>query len=79
MRYLRCKCGKKEMWDSGYPVHDCQGCDKCKTTFAETEDGHRTLQPHIWDDHEEVKKVNGMVVEQKKYEKCSFCGEIKSI
>mgnify|MGYP000940205575 CR=1 FL=1 len=47
MRYLKCKCGKKEMWttDGLWP---CQGCEECGTTFAGHPDGHKPLEPHQW-------------------------------
>lgn len=46
MRYLRCECGKSEMWTTD-GVHDCQGCNVCKTTYSNTKN-HRVLQPHTW-------------------------------
>lgn len=47
MRYLRCKCGEREMWTTD-GVQDCQGCEKCGTTFSGHPDGHNPLQPHQW-------------------------------
>lgn len=47
MRYLKCKCGKREMWTTD-GVHDCQGCDECGTTYSSHPDYHKELQPHKW-------------------------------
>lgn len=49
MQYKRCKCGKCERWDTGEHVHDCQGCDQCQTTFSGGPEGHKELQPHVFD------------------------------
>lgn len=47
MRYLRCKCGKHEHWNSGVRIWDCQGCRDCNTTIAGGPDGHRSpVPPH---------------------------------
>jgi len=35
------------MWTSD-GAHDCQGCDKCNTTYAGHPDHHKELQPHEW-------------------------------
>ncbi len=50
MNYLRCKCGKAEMWESGMEVRPwpCQGCPECKTTYASGPSHHETLQEHVW-------------------------------
>ena len=46
---MRCKCGKQTCWTSmGHP--ECQGCDECKTTLAESPAGHTTPIPHLWGD-----------------------------
>jgi len=47
MRTLRCKCGEGIAWTTDN-FQDCQGCEKCQTTYADHQDGHRPLQPHIW-------------------------------
>lgn len=47
MRYLRCQCGKAEMWTTDAP-RPCQGCDECGTTFAGSPDGHKQREPHQW-------------------------------
>lgn len=49
MRYLRCKCGKTERWDTGEPVDPCAGCAECQTTFATHPDDHKPLEPHDWE------------------------------
>lgn len=49
MRYLKCKCGACERWDSGEAVAPCSGCKKCGTTFATHPDDHKPLQPHEWE------------------------------
>ena len=47
MRTLRCKCGEAWAWTTdSFP--DCQGCEKCQTTYAGQPDNHRPLQPHSW-------------------------------
>ena len=47
MRYMRCKCGKREAWTTmGH--YACQGCEECGTTLAESPDGHSTPIPHDW-------------------------------
>jgi hypothetical protein len=28
-------------------VRECQGCEKCNTTLAESPDGHSTPAPHV--------------------------------
>lgn len=42
----RCKCGKAEYYESGMPPQDCQGCDECGTTYAQSPDGHKPRIPH---------------------------------
>lgn len=47
MKYYRCRCGKREHWNSGFPIYDCQGCRDCNTTIAGGPEGHRTpVPPH---------------------------------
>ena len=48
MRYLKCQCGACERWDTGETVHECQGCSKCRTTFATNVGGHQPLREHDW-------------------------------
>ena len=54
------------MWTS-IGSHDCQGCEKCGTTFSSHPEGHRPLQPHkykiMYDDHT-----------GKPYKRCDLCG-----
>jgi len=47
MRTLRCKCGDKIM-STSMGSQDCQGCEKCNTTFSGHPDHHRKLEPHNW-------------------------------
>jgi hypothetical protein len=47
MRTLRCKCGEAWAWTTD-GFSDCQGCEKCGTTYAGHPDNHKSLQPHIW-------------------------------
>ena len=46
MQYWRCKCGKEECWESGFPPANCVGCDECKTTLGLNPDMHKPLEPH---------------------------------
>lgn len=66
MKYLRCKCGKREAWttDSSY---DCQGCSECKTTLAVHSGFHKPLQPHAWE---------MMYHQGKPYNICSVCHKV---
>lgn len=45
MRYLRCKCGKSEMWTTD-GVYECQGCSECNTIFAGEPKYHKELKLH---------------------------------
>lgn len=49
MIYRRCKCGEAELWESGMPPRDCQGCSKCGTTYAVGPEGNKPLIPHDWE------------------------------
>ena len=73
MQYYRCKCGKAEMWNSGEPVFDCMGCEKCQTTYAQNEKGHKELKPHDFDNIEEKKLVNGEEKSVRHYRQCKVC------
>lgn len=58
MRYMRCKCGKVTCWTSmGHP--ECQGCEECNTTLAESPDGHSTPAPHEWREEWAIDKQTG--------------------
>jgi hypothetical protein len=46
MKSYQCKCGACLYSESGMPPKDCQGCEKCGTTYARHPEGHRSLQPH---------------------------------
>lgn len=68
MRYLKCKCGEHEMWTTDSPK-DCQGCEKCGTTFAGFPDNYKPLQPHRW-------VVNFDQNTGKPYKRCGDCYEV---
>lgn len=63
MNYLRCKCGKCQMWESGMNPQPCEGCTECNTTFAWGPDYHDELQPHEWKQQydQNTGKPNGAV------------------
>ena len=68
MRTMRCKCGKAIIiTDTG--TSDCQGCDKCKTTFSGHPDYHTVLQPHQW-------KTMYNQNTGKPFKICKMCGNI---
>ena len=46
MQYWQCKCGKKKRFESGMAPRDCQGCDECGTTYAQSPKGHKPKAPH---------------------------------
>lgn len=48
MQTWRCKCGNRKYYESGMPPRDCQGCEECGTTYAQSPEGHKPLQPHTW-------------------------------
>jgi uncharacterized CHY-type Zn-finger protein len=48
---------------------DCQGCDKCKTTYSGHPDHHKELQPHKW------KKMYHQNT-GKPFKICKVCGEM---
>lgn len=63
MKTLRCKCGDKiDLTTDGF--QDCEGCEKCGTTYAGHPDFHKELQPHTWKIvyimkiQESLKKIN---------------------
>lgn len=68
MRTLRCKCGDKTM-STSMGSQDCQGCEKCKTTFAGHPDHHNELKPHEW--IERFHQNTG-----KPYKICKICHKI---
>lgn len=65
MQYYRCKCGKAEYWGSGMVPAKCQGCDKCKTTYARGPEGHKEIAPHEW--------AEKTVIEEGKTSDESYC------
>ena len=68
MRHLRCECGKATCMTS-MGASPCQGCEECKTTYAEHPDYHKELQPHKWET-----KYNTNT--GKPYKICSVCGSL---
>ncbi len=48
MQYWRCKCGKREVWESGETPALCETCPDCGSTLAQTPDGHQQSVPHDW-------------------------------
>lgn len=72
MKALRCKCGKSTMQTSMGAPRDCEGCSKCKTTYANHPDDHKTLLPHDWEEvtyHQNTGKP---------YETCKRCHRINN-
>ncbi len=45
MQYFRCKCGKSEGWSS-MGVSRCRVCPECKSTLAQSPEGHGEPEPH---------------------------------
>jgi len=68
MKTLRCKCGEKVLHTS-MGSFDCEGCEKCQTTYAGHPDHHKPLQPHEW-----INKYNQNTGKPYKY--CARCGQI---
>ena len=73
MKQYRCKCGKARMWNSGEMIHDCEGCEECKTTFAQAPEDHRELRPHQFEEITKVKFENGIETITAHYEYCKLC------
>lgn len=48
MKGYQCKCGKITGSNTGESFQECEGCDKCNTTFAHHPDYHKELKPHTW-------------------------------
>lgn len=46
MQHWRCQCGELTISESGMPPQDCDGCDDCGTTFAQSPGGHKPREPH---------------------------------
>lgn len=46
MNYHRCKCGKREAWESGMSPQPCQVCSECGSTLAMHPDYHAEPQAH---------------------------------
>ena len=65
---LRCKCGETKLWTSD-GTWDCQGCEKCQTTFAARPEDHEPLKPHIY-------KIKYHQNTGKPYGMCEQCGHI---
>lgn len=73
MQYYRCECGKCEMWNTGEPIHDCMGCDECKTTFSQSPERHRELKPH------DFSKILYNQNTGKPYKMCSKCHHLDEV
>lgn len=67
MQYYQCKCGKSAAWNTGERIYDCEGCDECQTTYAQSPNGHKPLQPHKFD------KILYNQNTGKPYKLCSDC------
>jgi len=65
MQHYRCKCGEATAFGS-MPPTDCQGCDKCNTTYAQSPEGHSEPKAHEW-----ITKYNQNTGEA--YEVCDKC------
>lgn len=64
---LRCKCGERVLYTS-MGTSDCEGCEKCGTTFAGHPDNHKPLQPHDW-------KIMYNQSTGKPYKRCKNCSQ----
>lgn len=73
MQTYRCKCGESIMWNTGEKIHDCQGCEKCQTTFAQHPAYHHKLEPHEWEHIKEIREVNGKKEIVREYKRCKRC------
>lgn len=69
MQHYRCKCGESTAFGSMSPM-DCEGCDKCNTTYAQHPDYHETPKAHDW-----IIKYNENT--GKPYEICGKCNKRK--
>jgi len=69
MQGYQCKCGNIIGSNTGEGFHDCEGCEKCKTTFAHSPSGHRELKPHNF-----ITKYNENT--GKTYKMCKDCNHI---
>lgn len=49
MQTYRCKCGEALFHGSGMMPQPCQGCPKCNTTYAQSPDDHKTIEPHDYE------------------------------
>lgn len=71
MRYMKCRCGKHEAWTTmGSPA--CRGCDVCGVTLAEGPEGHRTPEPHQWQEEWTIDPQTG---ERGKKRFCMTCNK----
>lgn len=48
MQYMRCKCGKRESFNSGMPTPACVTCEKCGSTLWFNAEGHPKPIPHLY-------------------------------
>lgn len=70
MKYFRCKCGKHTAWSS-MGVAECEGCDECKTTLAESPSGHDAIAEHDWEDRWAIDEKTGERWIEQVCRKCS--------
>ena len=54
MLYSRCKCGKREGWDSGMPPAPCDVCPECGSARAYSPSTHPEPEPHRF--HAEIER-----------------------
>jgi hypothetical protein len=48
MQYWRCKCGKREVYESGMSPQACEVCSVCGSTFSQSPSTHPEPIPHDW-------------------------------
>ncbi|MCK9281419.1 MAG: hypothetical protein M0P71_12410 [Melioribacteraceae bacterium] len=73
MQYYKCKCGKHEAWNSGEALQDCEGCEDCKTTYAQSATGHKPLIPHDFKEIVEKRAIDGIEQITAHYMECQRC------
>lgn len=71
MKYLRCKCGKREARTTmGHP--DCDGCDVCKTTLEESPSLHREIAEHRLEERWRIDEKTGRRWLEAECSRCHF-------
>lgn len=73
MLQYRCKCGESTYFGSGMAPHDCEGCDKCNTTYAFRPVDHKERKPH------DYKKQYNVNTGELSHYICKVCYERKNI